>query len=152
MKHRLLSWSLAIGLLWATASVFAQDQAPAPSFKDGDTWQFNISAKGYRTSSSERFTGIYELVFSQGQLKVYEGKTELNIKSEGADSGLPSLIGINEERPSLKFPLSVGQKWTYEYVNRPVGAREDVKYSVEVIVTGIEQITTPPALLRLTNL
>jgi hypothetical protein len=144
MKSKPVQFSIGVlTLLWSVTTVWAQEQAPAPSFKDGDTWQFNITAKGQRTSSSERFTGIYELVFSQGQLKVYEGKTELNIKSEGAGSELLNLIGINAEQPSLKFPLSVGQKWNYEYVNRPIGAREDIKYSVEVTVTGIEQVTTP---------
>ena len=148
MKSKRVHFSVVVlAFFWSIATVSAQDQAPAPSFKDGDTWQINRTAKGQRTSSSERVTGIYDLVFSQGQVKVYEvngnQKTEMDIKSEGPGSGLTSLIGIQEDRPSLNFPLSVGQKWSYEYVNRPIGAREDVKFFVEVTVSGIEQVTTP---------
>jgi len=67
----------------------------------------------------------------------------MGIKSEGPGSALPGLIGMQNERPTLKFPMWVGQKWNYEYVNRPAGARQENKYSVEVTVTGIEQVTTP---------
>jgi hypothetical protein len=132
----------------SVATVAAQEQAPAPSLKDGDTWQFNFTNKGQVVTSSAYIVGIFELVFSQGQLKVYEvngnQKTEMDIKSEGPGSGMPSLVGIiNEQRPTLKFPLSVGQKWTYEYVSWSVPYRANLKYSVEVTVTGMEQVTTP---------
>ena len=55
---------------------------------------------------------------------------------------------VNENRPSLKFPLSVGQKWTYEYETRPAGARVSQKRSVEVNVTGIEEVITPGGSFR----
>jgi hypothetical protein len=136
----------ALLLFCGVMTLPAQDQTPAPSLKDGDTWQFKLTREGQITSSTERLGGTYELVFSQGQLKVYEidgtQKTEVDIKSEGPGSGLPSLIGINQDRPALKFPLSVGNKWTYEYVNRPAGAKQDQKRSVEVTVTGLETVTT----------
>jgi len=145
MKTRVWFLLLVTALTVCTALSFAQEQAPAPVFKDGDTWKFNRIVKG-RASSSERFTGTYDLVFSQGQIKVYEinddKRTEMDVKSEGPGSGLLSLIGIVEERPILKFPLSVGQKWNYEFLNRPAGAREESKYFVEIAVTGIEEVTT----------
>lgn len=51
MSNQILSVGFAIALFWSTAIVLAQEQAPAPSFKDGDTWQFNITRKGqYLTS------------------------------------------------------------------------------------------------------
>jgi hypothetical protein len=147
MKTQFLSWSVGMVLSMTTTAILAQDQAPAPSYKDGDSWQFNVKPEGQQVSSSERFVGIFELVYSQGQLKVFEvngdRKTELDIKAEGPGSGLANNVGYNEQRPSLKFPLSVGQKWKYEYVNRPAGARQDQKRSVEVTVSGIEQVTTP---------
>jgi hypothetical protein len=87
------------------------------------------------------------LVLSQGKVKVYEvsgnQKNELDIKPGGPGDGLFSLVGSNEQQPRLKFPLSVGQKWTYEYEIRPAGARETQKRFVEVAVTGMEQVTTP---------
>ena len=53
MSKRILFSVFAAALFWSTAIVFAQEQAPAPSFKEGDTWQFNISRKGQIASSTE---------------------------------------------------------------------------------------------------
>jgi len=146
MSKRILFFVFAAALSWSTTAVFAQEQAPAPSFKEGDTWQFSITQKGQLFSTSERFTGIYEMALSQGQVKVYEingsQKTEVDINLDGPGGGLLTQIGKNEERPSLKFPLSVGQKWTYEFEITPAGARVSQKRSVEVNVTGIEQVIT----------
>jgi hypothetical protein len=132
------------------ASASGQDQAPAPVFKEGDTWQFNRTNKGQLVSSSERISGIYELVFSQGQIKIYEvvgnQKNELDVKPGGPGEGLLAAVANSEQRPTLKFPLSVGQKWTYEYDSLGAGARPGAqaqKRSVEVIVSGMEQVTTP---------
>jgi hypothetical protein len=152
MSKRILSVGFALALFCSTAIVLAQEQLPAPSFKEGDTWQFNMTQKGQQISTTERFTGIYELALSQGQVKVYEvngsKKTEVDINPDGPGGGLLAQIGKNENRPSLKFPLSVGQKWTYEYQTRPAGARVLQKRSVEVNVTGIEEVITPGGSFR----
>ena len=85
--------------------------------------------------------------FLQGKIKLYEvngdQKTELEIKPDGPAEGLLAVVGQSEQRPQLKFPLSVGQKWTYEYKTRPPGSKQDQNRSVEVSVTGMEQVTTP---------
>jgi hypothetical protein len=155
MGRRILLSVFAVALFWSTVVVLAQDQAPAPVFKEGDTWQFNRTNKGQLTSSSERISGIYELVFSQGQMKLYEvagtEKNELDVKPGGPGEGLFAAVANSERRPTLRFPLSVGQKWTYEYENMPVGARpgsQAQKRSAEVAVTGIEQVTTPAGSFR----
>jgi hypothetical protein len=152
MSKRILSVGFAVALFWSAANVLAEEQASAPSFKEGDTWQFNMTQKGQQISTTERFTGIYELALSQGQVKVYEvngsKKTEVDINPDGPGGGLLAQIGKNENRPSLKFPLSVGQKWTYEYQTRPAGARVSQKRSVEVNVTGIEEVITPGGSFR----
>jgi hypothetical protein len=147
MNKPILFISFAIALFWTSIIAFAQEQAPAPSFKEGDTWQVNITRKGQFVSSSEQLTGIYELAFSQGKVKLYEvsgnQKTELEMKPDGPTEGLLTVVGQSEQRPQLKFPLSVGQKWTYEYKTRPPGFKQDQNRSVEVSVTGMEQVTTP---------
>ena len=131
----------------SVATVSAQEQAPAPSFKEGDSWQFNRNNKGQTTSSSEQISGIYELTFTQGQMKLYEvvgnQKNELDVKPGGPGEGLFAAVASSEQRPTLKFPISVGQKWTYEYETTPVGARVAQKRSAEVMVTGMETVTTP---------
>jgi len=46
MKNKRIHFMVAtVALFCVVATVSAQDQAPAPTFKEGDTWQFNISRK-----------------------------------------------------------------------------------------------------------
>ncbi|MGE5305439.1 MAG: hypothetical protein ACM3TN_19190 [Alphaproteobacteria bacterium] len=147
MNKGMLSVGFAIALFWSSAIALAQEQAPAPSYKEGDTWQYKRDQKGQIVSSSERISGVFELVLSQGNVKVYEingnEKTEVDVTPGGPGDGLSALVAHNEQRPILKYPLSVGQKWNYEYESTPAGARQTQKRSVEVVVAGIEQITTP---------
>ena len=68
---------------------------------------------------------MYELSVTQGVVKLYEvnggQKNEIPIQPDGPTQGLLRLVGKSDQRPDLKFPLSVGQKWTYEYETRPAG-------------------------------
>jgi hypothetical protein len=57
--------------LWSTTILFAEEVVFVPSFKEGDTWQFNISRKGQISSSTDQNEGIYELSVSQGAVKLY---------------------------------------------------------------------------------
>jgi hypothetical protein len=147
MSKRIPLSVFAVALAWSTALVVAQEQAPAPSFKEGDTWQFNFSRKGQIASSTDQNDGTYELTFTQGKVKLFEvsgsQKNEIPIQPDGPTQGLLNLLGKAEQRPNLRFPLSAGQKWTYEYVTRPAGSKQDQRRSVEVSVVGMEQVTTP---------
>jgi hypothetical protein len=147
MTKSILLSVLAAAIFWSTAILFSQEQAPAPSFKVGDTWQFNISRKGQIASSTDENEGMYELSFSQGAVKLYQidgsQKNEIRIQPEGPSQQLLRLIGKSDQRPDLKFPLSAGQKWTYDYETRPAGQPREQKRSVEVNVSGMEQVTTP---------
>jgi hypothetical protein len=149
MNNRMLSLGFALALFFSTAIILAQEQAPAPSFKEGDTWQFNISRKGQIASSTDQNDGMYELSITQGVVKIYEvngnQKNEIAIQPDGSTQGLLRLIGKSDqqERPNVKFPLSAGQKWTYQYETRPAGLPRDQRRSVEVNVAGMEQVTTP---------
>jgi len=149
MRKRILFSVFAAALFWSTVIVFAQEQAAAPAYKDGDTWQFNFSRKGQVASSTEQNDGMYELSITQGMVKIYEAngsqKNEILIQPDGSSQGLLRLIGKSDQqdRPNLKFPLLVGEKWTYQYVTRPPNARRDQRRSVEVSVIGTEQVTTP---------
>jgi hypothetical protein len=82
------------------------------------------------------------MVFLQGKFKSYQVTGDQKTEFETPE-GLLGLVGQREERPHLKFPLSVGQKWTYEYRVRPPNTKQDQKRSVEVSVVGMEQVTTP---------
>ena len=147
MNIRMLSLGFAIALFCSAAIVFAQEQTPAPAHKEGDTWQINISRQGQVGSSTDQNEGLYEIVYTQGIARVFkiEGgqKSEVDTAPDSPGEGLLGVIGKNARRPDLKFPLSVGQKWNYEVMVRPVGARRDQRRSAEVTVVGHEQVTTP---------
>jgi hypothetical protein len=147
MNKRIFSLKFAVAVSLSTAIVLAQDEAPAPTHKEGDTWQFNIFRKGQFASSTARNEGMYELSVVQGAVMIYEvngsKRNEIQIQPEGPTQGLLKLVGRSDLQPDLKFPLSVGQKWTYEYVTRPAGSKRNQRRSAEVSVVGIEQVNTP---------
>ena len=74
MAKVILLLVFAAVILWNTAIFFAQEQAPVPSFKEGDTWQFNISRRGQIGSSTDLYEGMYELLVTQGVVKLLRHK------------------------------------------------------------------------------
>ena len=72
MANRLgLTLSVAL-ILWIATASFARAQAPAPVFKEGDAWQFKFVGKDFISTSTDRVDGIYEITFTQGNIKLYE--------------------------------------------------------------------------------
>jgi hypothetical protein len=141
-------FAVLAAFFWSAAILFAQEQAPAPVHKEGDTWQFNIFRKGQVASSTELNEGMYEVSVTQGIVKLYQidggQKIEKPIEPDRPTQAFVRLIGKSDnQRPTVKFPLSVGQKWTYEYEFRPVASKLNQRRSAEVNVVGIEQVTTP---------
>ena len=149
MARPILSSVLAAAIFWGTAILFAQEQAPAPSFKEGDTWQFNTIPKGLPGKSTDQNEGIYELTVTQGVVKIYDvnggQKNERSVQPDGPTQILLTLVGKSDKQQDLKFPLSVGQKWTYKYETRLLGDKfnQRQRRSAEVNVVGMEQVTTP---------
>ena len=137
---------LVLVLLLAPRIVLSQDQAQAPVFKEGDTWQFNIGREGDTTSSTAFLDGLYEVVYTQGKVKLFKvtgsQKEEMVINPDGPSQGLLNYIGQSTQRTDLKFPLSVGAKWNYEYQVMPVGGKNTQRRVVEINVAGIEQVST----------
>ena len=136
-------------ILLSSTSALSQDQAPAPVFNDGDVWRFKITNKSY-ASSSAALNGIFELIYSQNQIAVFEladgQKTELSPYRDR--ELLLALFGLSKVRADLKFPLSVGQKWNYEYKFQAAGISAAQNRSVEVSVAGIEPVNTPAGSFR----
>ena len=54
MSKRILFSVFAAAIFWSTAIVLAQEQVPVPSFKEGDTWQINLSRQGQVGSSTDQ--------------------------------------------------------------------------------------------------
>src|SRR5262245_5402046 len=147
MTKTILLSVLAAAIFLSTAILIAQEQAPAPTFKEGDTWQFNIVPKGQLGKSTDQNEGMHELTVTQGVVKLYKisggQRNEQPVQPAGPTQALFRLVGKSDLRQDLKFPLSLGQKWTYEYVTRLPASKFDARRYAEVDVVGMEQVTTP---------
>jgi hypothetical protein len=149
MKNLSVSLVVITLLLFEINSVSAQDQAARPTFTEGDTWQFNVRRSNHPAESTAELSGIYELTYTGGKIKAFsiEGakKNELTLADplDGPAQTLLSWIGSSESRQMLKFPMSVGQKWSYKFDSRGAGTRNVARHDVDVVVTGIDQVTTP---------
>lgn len=145
MKKRLMVFLLVLGFYYATVDLRAQESAPAPTHKDGSSWQFKVTEvyKG-GVSSSNAFDGIYELRVVGEKIAVSQltdGKRE---PVTGRSSVLRELVGVVQDKdPDLRFPLSAGQKWNYSYQATLIGAKKPMQRQVEINVTGPEQVSTP---------
>jgi hypothetical protein len=119
MTKGFLLFALILAFCFTTGAVTGQESAPAPAFKEGDSWQVNFARKDQVASSTDDLQGIYELTFSQGNVKIYQvdgtQKSEVAIEPDGPTQNLINWIGKSTQQQDLKFPLSVGQKWTYDY-------------------------------------
>jgi len=140
-----LWWTGFPGLLFmATLPALAQEQAPAPNHKNGQSWQFKVTEVHKGVARSDAFDGIYELRVVGEKIAVsqlVDGKREPVTARAGI---LRELVGVAQtDDPDFKFPLSAGQKWSYSYQARAVGAKKPIQRAVEINVTGPEQIATP---------
>ena len=143
MKRQMLSLAIAALFLLAALNAFSQE-VPAPVFQDGDFWQFKaVETNVGGLSRSNPFDGVYELLYSQGNFKVFQltdGKRGPADRS--ARGPLLALLGQNPVVKDLKFPFSVGQKWEYTFEFTMIGARKPFLQTVEISVTGVEQVAT----------
>ncbi len=145
MKNFLVNGVLGL-FLTAALPAFAQEQAPAPTHKDGQSWQYKVTETFKGISSSNALNGIYDLRIA-GDKVIVSQSTDGKIEPvTGGRSGiLRALLGKteSEEDQDFKFPLSAGQKWSYNYQHTAIGAKKAVQRNVEISVTGPEQVTTP---------
>jgi hypothetical protein len=142
-KKRLPLFLIPVLIFFTSPTVSAQEQAPEPVHKDGQTWHFQITETHKGVSRSDAFNGLYELRIAGDKIqvvKLIDGQREpVTTRS----STLRELLGKTQgDDPDFKFPLTVGQKWSYDYQANPTGAKKPVRRLVEINVTGIEQVTT----------
>ena len=81
MKRLSVSLVAITLLLFGSLYVSAQEQAAKPTFKEGDTWQFNVSRKGSSVQASEALLGMYELTIQTGRLRLFQWKVPKKMKS-----------------------------------------------------------------------
>jgi len=138
--------SFIIAFLLATSGL-AQEQTKRPPYLEGQFWRFKLKEWDATDHNSARLvSGIYEISYSQNQLKAFyinpgEEREELN--------PVPPLLWqlLGGDRV-VSPPLSVGKKWSYEYTVRitvPVPCSpcfHFLRRAVEINVVGLENVTT----------
>jgi hypothetical protein len=128
----------------------AQEQAVAPNFQEGDTWQFKVTDKGFEESSSVSVT-TFEITYNNGgfQTYVFGAKRKQPVGSNTRRENLLSLLGKAEaeaRKAYLQFPLFVGKEWRVQYYIKP-GSRK-LLMGGNVSVTTMEVISTPAGNFR----
>ena len=145
----LFSFETAIFCFVAIAA-YGQQEAPAPDYRIGEFWQFDI--KESRASSTSRaLKGIYQASFTGKTFKISEADVKESFDRTHAQAGrLLAMFGQGNYYGGqyLKFPLAVGQKWELNYTDQPTGARRKELLHVYAEVPGIEEVTTPAGTFR----
>ena len=71
MKKLLFFAVIFVSALFSVESqVFSQDEAPKPSYKNGEIWLFTAKEGGSTGSTSNPINGTYELSIVDGKLKI----------------------------------------------------------------------------------
>ena len=143
MKRVIMYVAVAALSLASLATLIAQEEAQAPTYRDGDYWWYRVAGR------------IYELTIVAGKLKIFDPKPDqkIEIEDERAEA-LSAMVPIGEnDRQLVEFPVSVGKEWHTRYdtdkQSRPKKfGTVAVTKSVENRATGIEDITTPAGTFR----
>ena len=112
MRQITLVSVMLIAMLFPGYRVSAQEQAPAPSFAEGDFWQFKVREWDWITQTTASLNGVYELRYSQGEIQIFEVTGDQKTEHPPADP-LLALSGLSKDPrflQDLKFPLTVGKK------------------------------------------
>lgn len=120
--------------LFLTSTVAAETQGP--SYRDGDFWVFKVDRQSTAFSSSRAIHGVYTVRFRDGKLL-----TDADDVQYFSDT-VPSVHGLTQNPPWLRFPLTLGKKWTYEFRYTSDNRRE-YSVSAEFSVVASETVTVP---------
>lgn len=149
MKKKTFFSALAAFFLTLAFNAFSQDQASAPAFKDGEFWQFKAREWDWVTKSSNPVDGTYGCSYSKGSFRMFQvtGNQKQELNPTRAEL-LLGVFGLSNTQEDLKFPLTVGQKWNYQYKIAVKGTRKELSRAVEISVTGMEQVTMTAGTFR----
>jgi len=149
-KHT--SFIIASTLFFSTVTMaFGQDQVPAPSFAEGDFWQFKVNDKAGNGKDVPGIipNGTYIMHASKGRFQVSQLVNDQEIIFERP--GILNFLMARRQNPDtqarqtetsqeLKFPLFVGKQWQYAFeLNIPAQTRHR---RVDIRVVGRESIKT----------
>jgi hypothetical protein len=132
--------SLTLASLLLISAAFGQDQATAPTYRDGDSWQFTVTNTGSTSSSTRSLLGDYRLFFKGDEIRVAQVPQE---KSEFRQNfaALRRMLAIADNQKHLQFPLSVKSNWSAEYQSE-TNSGVDRTVHADMSVTGYAEVTT----------
>lgn len=132
MKKIFFCCAVMASLFLAAFSVVAQEQAEAPTYKDGETWQFKMVEKGMAVQTAAAVVRNFTVSLSAGRVTVSPRFLEVR-----------RMLAIEDERQYLQFPLFVGKSWWVLYPgDGPVQIRGTTS------VTRLEDVTTAAGTFR----
>lgn len=145
MKKRVDFFLAPAFSLLIAAIAYGQERGPAPAYQDGDFWVFRGTTKQSISVPSDMLEGDYEVSFSGGKFEVFQfvGGERGRVGPRTADRLKSMVTAGSEPTAQLRFPLTVGQKWTATFAYQPPRGQTPSSRTLETLVTGIQQVTTP---------
>jgi hypothetical protein len=114
-------------------------------YKDGDWWKVKVDVKYHSGGSRSVCQDIYPeytIRIVQGKPKVYGGASQNEVECPAIGA---QLLGFREEGETgiqyLKFPLSVGQGWTYQMFQQTTGGSRGRWVDLEHKVLAWERVS-----------
>ena len=125
MVKTVLLWTLSVFLFVTTAWAQSPGNIDASIYKPGDYWKFKITTIAERADApsprSDAPEGVITIKYS-GNAFTIEG---YNYPFDLLSKYVPTILRGGSDMQWLQFPLTVGKKWTYQYV----GGQSEAKYS-----------------------
>lgn len=146
MKHFAFSL-VVIASLVASLDVFAQERSEAPTFNNGDFWQFRVVEQGEYMKTERELNGVYEIVYTNGQFNAFKLESNKRIELNSDAGVLLGLVGQTALQ-HIQFPLFEGKTWTTDYVFRP--RRREVDRNIRAVtkVTDFADVTVSAATFK----
>lgn len=131
-EKKILCYVIIATLVLSPFSVIAQEQAEAPTYKDGEIWQFKMVETGMAVQTNAAVERNFTVSFSAGRVTVRPASIQIR-----------RMLAIEDEMQYLQFPLFVGKTWRTSY-----WAGGMVRWMVTMNVTRVEDVTTPAGTFR----
>jgi hypothetical protein len=128
--------SSALTALVFSIPMLALAETPSPTYRDGDFWVFKIDRQSTAFISTRAIHGVYTVRFREGKFL-----TDADDVQYFSDT-VPSVHGLTQNPPWLRFPLTLGKKWTYEFRYISDDGRQ-YSVSAEFLVAGPETVSVP---------
>lgn len=139
-------WMMGLGLVaaqaaWVAAPAWAQAlPGEAPQAKVGDSWYWVRSDR--RTGHKDFETRRVITKVSPDRVEATEDGGAVVMSGDMTVIETPNFVRVETAR-FLDFPLAVGKKWSFKFVQKGKTANYSTRWQYDAEVTGIEKVKTP---------